>query len=110
MNDVTYVEAARGHGERAMKRGVAENLTVEQNMNYMYRMAVSRQPTQEVRAILIGAYENYLSEYQVDRRAALELLSEGESERDETMDISQLAAYQMVASLILNLDGTITRD
>ena len=110
MNDVTYVEAARGLGERAMKRGVAENLTVEQNMNYMYRMAVSRQPTQEVRAILIGAYENYLSEYQVDRRAALELLSEGESERDETLDISQLAAYQMVASLILNLDGTITRD
>tara|TARA_B100000427_G_scaffold262003_1_gene226630 strand:+ start:59 stop:391 length:333 start_codon:yes stop_codon:yes gene_type:complete len=110
MNDVTYVEAARALGERTMKRGVNQNLSVEQNMSYMYRLAVSRLPTQEVSAILLGAYDEYLSEYRADRRAALELVSEGESERDETLDISQLAAYQMVASLILNLDGTITRD
>jgi len=38
------------------------------------------------------------------------LVSAGESSRNETLDIAELAAYQMVASLILNLDGTITRD
>ena len=110
MNDVTYVEAARALGERVMKEGLAEKLSVEQNVNHMYRLAVSRQPTEEVRSILVRAYGDYLSEYQIDRRAALDLVSEGESLRDETLDISQLAAYQMVASLILNLDGTITRD
>ena len=110
MNDVTYVEAARALGERVMKKGLAEKLSVEQNVNHMYRLAVSRQPTEEVRSILVGAYGDYLSEYQMDRQAALDLVSEGESLRDETLDISQLAAYQMVASLILNLDGTITRD
>ena len=110
MNDVTYVEAARALGERVMKEGLAEKLSVEQNVNLMYRLAVSRQPTEEVRSILVGAYGDYLSEYQIDRQAALDLVSEGESLRDETLDISQLAAYQMVASLILNLDGTITRD
>ena len=110
MNDVTYVEAARALGERVMKEGLAEKLSVEQNVNHMYRLAVSRQPTEEVRSILVGAYGDYLSEYQMDRQAALDLVSEGESLRDETLDISQLAAYQMVASLILNLDGTITRD
>ena len=110
MNDVTYVEAARALGERVMKKGLAEKFSVEQNVNHMYRLAVSRQPTEEVRSILVGAYGDYLSEYQMDRQAALDLVSEGESLRDETLDISQLAAYQMVASLILNLDGTITRD
>jgi len=110
MNDVTYVEAARALGQRVMKKGIAEKSSVEQNVNHMYRLAVSRQPTEEVRSILVGAYGDYLSEYQIDRQAALDLVSEGESLRDETLDISQLAAYQMVASLILNLDGTITRD
>ena len=42
--------------------------------------------------------------------AALLLVSAGESPRNETLDIAELAAYQMVASLILNLDQTITRD
>ncbi len=110
MNDVTYVEAARAIGEITMKRGVMENSSAEQNVSYMYRLTVSRQPTDEVRSILVSAYDEYLSEYQSNRAAALELVSEGESARDQTLDIAQLAAYQMVASLILNLDGTITRD
>ena len=84
MNDVTYVEAARALGERVMKEGLAEKLSVEQNVNHMYRLAVSRQPTEEVRSILVGAYGDYLSEYQMDRQAALDLVSEGESLRDET--------------------------
>jgi hypothetical protein len=67
-------------------------------------------PSDDVQSILVSAYENYFSEYQSDRAAALLLVSEGQSVRDQTLDIAQLAAYQMVASLILNLDGTITRD
>ena len=110
MNDVTYVEAARAIGEITMKKGVMENSSAEQNVSYMYRLTVSRQPTDEVRSILASAYYEYLSEYQSNRAAALELVSEGESARDQTLDIARLAAYQMVASLILNLDGTITRD
>jgi hypothetical protein len=76
----------------------------------MYRLASSRTPSDDVQLILVSAYENYLAEYQADRAAALLLVSEGQSARDQTLDIAQLAAYQMVASLILNLDGTITRD
>ena len=76
----------------------------------MYRMAASRVPSEEVQSILVNAFEGYLAEYQADRAGALRLVNEGESERDETLDIAQLAAYQMVASLILNLDGTISRD
>ena len=110
MNDVTYVEAARALGERTLKQGYVGNNTVEQNVSYMYRLAASRIPSENVQSILVSALQGYLEEYQADRAAALKLVSEGESERDETLDIAQLAAYQMVASLILNLDGTITRE
>ncbi|MDB3993783.1 DUF1553 domain-containing protein, partial [Gammaproteobacteria bacterium] len=110
MNDVTYVEAARALGERTLQRGVVDNSAVKQNITYMYRLASSRMPSDDVQLILVSAYENYLAEYQADRAAALLLVSEGQSARDQTLDIAQLAAYQMVASLILNLDGTITRD
>ena len=37
-------------------------------------------------------------------------LSQGESPRDEELDVSELAAYATVASLILNLDETITKE
>ena len=110
MNDVTYVEAARALGERTLQQGASGNSAVKQNITYMYRLASSRMPSDDVQSILVSAYENYFSEYQSDRAAALLLVSEGQSVRDQTLDIAQLAAYQMVASLILNLDGTITRD
>ena len=106
MNDVTYTEAARALAQRVMQQG----LNVDDNLTTMYRIATAREPQARVHSVLAGAFEEHLQEYRSNRASALQLVSEGESERDETLDIAELAAYQMVASLILNLDGTITRD
>ena len=106
MNDVTYTEASRALAERAMK----QNKEAGENLAYMYRLATSRKPDSEVSSILMGSFDGHLERYQSDRAAALQLVSTGESPRDETLDIAELAAYQMVASLILNLDVTITKD
>jgi hypothetical protein len=40
----------------------------------------------------------------------LELVRVGERPRNETLDVPELAAYTMVANLILNLDETITKE
>ncbi|MCH7671850.1 MAG: DUF1553 domain-containing protein [Proteobacteria bacterium] len=106
MNDVTYAEAARALAERTMSAGS----TVEQTVATMYRMATARRPEPAVRAVLVGAFSGHFERYQSDRAAALQLVSAGQSARDQTLDIAELAAYQMVASLILNLDATITKD
>ena len=84
--------------------------SVDDSLVHMYRLATAREPNPNVLSILAGAYSMHLEVYESDRAAALQLISEGESPRDETLDIAELAAYQMVASLIMNLDGTITRD
>ncbi len=107
MNDVTYVEAARRLAERMMTEGGA---TPEERVAFAYRLATAHRPRPEVQEILAGGFRDYLDRYQADRRAALELVNVGESTRDETLDISELASYTMVASMVLNLDRTITKD
>lgn len=39
----------------------------------------------------------------------MKLLTQGDSARDEQLPVSELAAYSTVASLLLNLDETITK-
>ena len=45
-----------------------------------------------------------------DREAAVALVSQGESARDESLDPAKHAAYSYVASLLFNLDETITKE
>ena len=107
MNDVTFVEASRKLAERMMTEG---GLTPKERIEYGYRLATAHQLKPESNEILLGSYRHYLDNFQTDRRAALELVRQGESERDQALDVAQLASYTTVASLILNLDETITKE
>jgi len=51
-----------------------------------------------------------LTGYRHNKDAALKLTGVGESKTDAKVDASELAAWTMVASTILNLDETITRE
>jgi len=42
--------------------------------------------------------------------AAEKLLAVGDTKRNDKLDASELAAYTMVANLILNLDETVTKE
>ena len=107
MNDVTYVEAARRLAERMMTEG---GETPEDRIGYAYLLSTAHRPPPAARDILVNGYRRHLDRYQADRGAALELVSQGESGRDETLDVAELASYTMVANLILNFDGTITKE
>ena len=107
MNDVTYVEAARRLAERMMTEG---GETPDSRIAYAYLLATAHRPRPEARTILLAGYRRHLDRYRADRAAALELVSQGKSARDETLGVSQLAAYTMVANLILNFDGTVTKE
>ena len=107
MNDVTFVEASRKLAERMMTEGGG---TPQERIGYGYRLATAHELKPESHEILLGSYRHYLDNFQTDRRAALELVRQGESERDQVLDVAQLASYTTVASLILNLDETITKE
>ena len=107
MNDVTYVEAARSLAQRTMIQG---GTTPEERVRFVYRLATAHRPRPDTESVLVDGYRHYLDRYQADRSSALELVNVGESPRDETLDIAELASYTMVANLILNLDRTVTKD
>jgi hypothetical protein len=107
MNDVTYIEAARRLAERMITSG---GTSPEDRLIYGYRAATAHGPQPEAQAVLLDGFQQHLTHYQNNRQAALELVSMGESPRDETLDVAELASYTMAASLILNLDGTITKE
>ncbi len=107
MNDVAYVEAARRLAERLMTEG---GTTIEERVGFAYRLATAQRPAPAAHLVLVNAFRQQLTRYRADRKAALALVSVGESTRDETLDVAELASYTMVANLILNLDGTMTKE
>jgi hypothetical protein len=106
MNDVTFVEAARGLAQRALK----EQKDPDGRIELLFRLVLARRPREAERKVLLDALEHHRAHYQKERDRALRLLAVGESRRDDTLDVSELAAYTAVASVILNLDETITRE
>jgi hypothetical protein len=107
MNDVTFIEASRLMAERMMKEGGA---TAGERIAFGFRLATARTPARREAEILGASFQYQLDRYQTDNEAALKLLSEGEHPRDESLDAAELAAYTSVASLILNLDETVTKE
>jgi len=107
MNDVAFLEAARKMGERMMKEGGTD---AAGRIGYGWKLVLGRQPGTGELTSAMRAYERFLGRYKADRTAAAAYLKQGESERDSTLDIAELAASATVASLILNLDEAVTKD
>ncbi|MEZ5365684.1 MAG: hypothetical protein R2748_25980 [Bryobacterales bacterium] len=102
MNDVTYVEAARAFAERALHEG-------GKSIGFAFRAATARKATPAEHKLLSASLEHYRSRYAAAPDEALALLSEGESKRDESLDVTD-AALTAVASLILNMDEVATEE
>ena len=107
MNDPTYVEAARALAERAI---IEAGRDPAQRISYAFRLATARKPGPEELKVLSELARQELARYDRDREAALKLLGVGESPFDKKVDVSELAAWTTVASAILNLDETITKE
>ena len=55
-------------------------------------------------------FNKHLARYKADAEAAGKLINYGESKPDAALDAAELAAYTMVANLIMNLDEVITNN
>ncbi len=106
LNDVQFVEAARRLAERLMQS--EEGFDARLDLGFMLLTA---HPADELaRQVMRETYEVQLPVYQADEEAALALISAGESERDESLDAAEHATWTILASMILNLDETLTRE
>ncbi len=106
LNDPTYVEASRALAQRAILEGGRDP---KSRIGFAFRLATSRAPTNQEVGVLRTLLDGRLKAFRQDRQSALKLLSVGESPRDRRVDAAELAAYTTVASVIFNLDETISK-
>lgn len=107
LNDVTYVEAARGLAVLVSRDADAGP---EERVREMFRRATGRYPSEAELQILRNGLDWHLARFREQPEAARQLLAIGDSATESAMDSAELAAYAAVASTILNLDECVTRE
>ena len=106
LNDPQFVEAARQLAQRAM---LEVNSSPEVRIALAFRLVTARPPTERERNILLDLYYSQLRNFEDNRDSATQLLSVGDSPRDETLDVAEHAAMLNVAATILSLDEAVTK-
>jgi hypothetical protein len=106
LNDPTYTEAARKVAERMMLEGGS---SPAERIAFAFKLATARMPDKGELTVLRETYDRRLAHYKTNSEATTKLLANGESPRDAKLDAAELAAYTTVASMVLNLDETITK-
>jgi len=107
LNDVQFVEAARAFAQRILQRDGDD----ESRLAWAFVEATSRNPDARERAVLARSLDRSRSAYAADPIAAERFLAAaGESLRDASIPSVEHAAWSQVASMLLNLSETITRN
>jgi hypothetical protein len=106
MNDPTYVEAARHLAARMLKAGP----DLRSQLRFGYRRLLARTPTEAELAILARAFERNRAEFAARPGAAAGLLTTGVPVTDKSLEPAVLAAMTGVASTMLCLDETVTKE
>ncbi len=106
MNDPVYIESARKFAERIMTDG---GFWPAERIRYTFRTVLARAPKPAEMKVLMSMFDKELVHFRLDKAAAEKLMAVGEAPRNKKLDETELAAWTSVASIILNLDESITR-
>ena len=101
MNDPVFVEAAGGLATSA------EGTGTQQQIESMFRRLLVRSPTGEEIQRLMAMYDSAVIHYGQDHKAASDMLTSARVTSDD--DHVRIAARIVVASILLNLDETLSR-
>jgi mono/diheme cytochrome c family protein len=107
MNDTTYVEAARKFAERVLCEGGSNT---SERLRYAYQVAMAREPQPAEIAVLEPMHGAAMKRFTEDPAAATKLLAVGDAKADANLNQAELAAWSVVASMLLNLDETISKE
>jgi len=106
LNDVQFVEAARGLAQRVLLADASDAT----RLDHLYRLTLARHPKADESSILLQRVEYLKTQFGEDKPAAAKLLAVGESKPDAKLDPVELAAWTGLCQLVLNLDEAITKE
>ena len=105
LNDPQFVEAARVFAQRLLKSQEEDS----ERIQAAYELVLSRPASQPEQEILLEVLQQQRTRLREHTKEAADYLSVGESDRDETLNLIEHAAWTVVAQIILNLDEALTR-
>jgi hypothetical protein len=106
LNDVQFVEAARNLAQRVI---LAEG-DFDSRLDLAFMLCTAHPADQLRREVMQMTYAAQRKVFEADPESAQALLALGDSPLDETLNPGEHAAWTVLASMIQNLDETLTRE
>jgi hypothetical protein len=106
LNDPCFVETAQALARRMVKEGGA---TVESKVAYAFRLCLIRPPQETEAKRLVDLFKQAREEYAKQPKEAQKLATDPLGPLPAGMEPVELAAYTVVANVLLNLDETLAK-
>ena len=106
LNDPAFVEAAQALARRIVAKSEDD---VKGRVTYAFRVCLARAPQNKEVERLVKLYQTELANYRADARAGEKMATSELGAAPEGMDVAELAAWTVVANVLLNLDEMITK-
>ena len=107
LNDRAFVQCAAALARRLMTEMTADD---KERAAYGFRLCVARAAGARELAVLLALYRQNLEKYCKDTLAARQMAANGLGTPPKELDTAELAAWTVVANVLLNLDETITKE
>ena len=107
LNDVQHIEAARQFATRIIYEG---GECSRDRIRWAWSVVTGREPNETELEIATESLRQHQESFEKNVDAAKELIGYGESVADGKIAVCDLAAYTMLANLLLNLDETVTKN
>jgi hypothetical protein len=106
LNDPVYVEAAQALARRIVREG---GTTVEDRARFGLRLCLARPPQPEQVQQVAALFQSEHAHYRENPKEALALATEPLGPLPPGMGAEDLAAWTVIANVLLNLDGVLTK-
>ena len=106
LNDPVYVEAAQALGRRVLKEG---GDTDAAKIAYAFRLVLTRPPTEVEVKRLSDLFDKVHAKYQANATQATAMATKPLGALPMGMDAVDVAAWTVVANVLLNLDETLAK-
>jgi hypothetical protein len=106
LNDPVYLECAQTLAKRMLSEG---GTTAEQRAGYGLRACLAREPKKGEAQKLAALAAKQLARYQEDPESAAKFMKSVGTEAKEKSEAAELAAWTIVANVLLNLDEFVMK-
>jgi hypothetical protein len=106
LNDPVYVEAAQALARRMADK---EETTPAARVSFGFRRCLARTPAEKEVQRLVALYEQQLARFKANPAAAENMATRELGKTSGQTDVAELAAWTVVANVLLNLDEFISK-